>query len=428
MRLIWLVFFVAICLLSLKAFLTHFKSATCSSDGTPSCKWMQPLSGRQVRHDPDAKQVVFFTDGTNFDDVVTLYYLIKSPRVCLVAIYIQGNGWANNGPSIRNMYNIMHMMGDYLGRVPIVMGSYHALIDEMRAAETGGLPEYSYRKAVPAGPTGILGSDLMLGLANALPQSPKFFNPFKIADTDDEAIPALFDVMEAYPAGTKFLFLSTGTLTPLAKMFSEMHVKRSVRLLKRVESLHVMGGAVFVPGNLFSVPTNERAEFNIYLDPHAAQMALQSVTRLKVPVVFVTLDATNSVPIQLRLLDALYNDSRTPEAQFVGQLMDRLRETWWDVDLFFSTAFLWDVSTAIAMLHSEVIQRARPVHIRVVTEEPPEGPNQGWTKPCSSKEIIKGICSQVTLVEGLFSDMVTNRLLRSLQHPFNSAQRSPLCL
>lgn len=55
-----------------------------------------------------------------------------------------------------------------------------------------------------------------------------------------------------------------GTLTPLAKMFGELYVDDMEAVLPKVTEVVVMGGAVDVPGNLFSKPTNLKAEFNIY--------------------------------------------------------------------------------------------------------------------------------------------------------------------
>ena len=61
-----------------------------------------------------------------------------------------------------------------------------------------------------------------------------------------------------------------------------------------ISTVYIMGGAVNVPGNLtdFSTnPANVTAEWNIYVDPVAAD----EVFRSGLPIVLVPLDATNQV-------------------------------------------------------------------------------------------------------------------------------------
>lgn len=62
------------------------------------CEWLRPVpDGERLQTPEDTtapKNVVLFTDGTNFDDAVTLLYLSKSPRSRLRAIYLQGNACA----------------------------------------------------------------------------------------------------------------------------------------------------------------------------------------------------------------------------------------------------------------------------------------------------------------------------------------------
>lgn len=407
-----------------------------ATTGTPlaggdNCTWTAPLPAER-RHvgglrAPDAKHVVFFSDGTNFDDVVTLLYLTKETRGKLLAVYLQGNGWANIGPAVQNFYNLLHMMGDEFRNVPVLAGSYHALADEERAAAQGGNPEYSYRFSVPAGPSGLLDSDTMLGLAAQLPVGPNRYNPFVSPDEDSESIPALLDLMEALPAGEKVEFLVTGTFTPLAKMFAVTYASRVKGILPRINSVYVMGGAVYANGNLFSVPENSRAEFNLYLDPHATRYAIGNFSQRNIRVVLVPLDATNDVPLQLRMLLSLRDSPRTPEAHYTGRLMDRLRLTWFDVGNFFNTAYLWDPSAAIAMFYPNVVQNSRVTYIRVVTDEGPRGPNQGRTQACSYSEVKAGVCSRIVVVDDLLPDEVTDRLLEALQNDTNSAQRAPAC-
>ena len=57
----------------------------------------------------------------------------------------------------------------------------------------------------------------------------------------------------------------------------------------RIERIVVMGGALDVPGNVESAPD---AEWNLYIDPEAARRVVASGA----PVLFVPLDATNTIP------------------------------------------------------------------------------------------------------------------------------------
>jgi pyrimidine-specific ribonucleoside hydrolase len=80
-----------------------------------------------------------------------------------------------------------------------------------------------------------------------------------------------------------------------------------------------MGGAVKVPGNL-QVPgvqiDNRVAEWNIYVDPHAAAVVFESGA----PITLVPLDATNDAPLTMAFYKRLEADHTTPEADFVYQV------------------------------------------------------------------------------------------------------------
>ena len=67
--------------------------------------------------------------------------------------------------------------------------------------------------------------------------------------------------------------LTLGPLTNLADALSS-----DPSLARRIESVYVMGGALFVPGNVsFGGPAdNNVAEWNIYVDPTAAQAVIDS--------------------------------------------------------------------------------------------------------------------------------------------------------
>eukprot|EP00611_Tribonema_gayanum_P023846 TRINITY_DN50_c0_g2_i2.p1 TRINITY_DN50_c0_g2~~TRINITY_DN50_c0_g2_i2.p1 ORF type:complete len:260 (-),score=67.51 TRINITY_DN50_c0_g2_i2:952-1731(-) len=221
--------------------------------------------------DAGAKDVTFFSDGSNFDDTIVLHLLMKSKNYNLRAIYTQGNGWANPASTSRNFYNIMYLYG--VTDVPIWSGSFFALEDEVTGEQQGRDPSAAvsvYRAPVPLGPGGLLYTESMWGTAPFLPQGPNMYNPLTSLDSDADSLAALVEMVASLERVT---FYSSGTLTPIAKSFDVLTEDELQALWGKVEEVVIMGGAVNVPGNLFSLPVNTAAEFNIYNDPHAASFA-----------------------------------------------------------------------------------------------------------------------------------------------------------
>jgi len=87
--------------------------------------------------------------------------------------------------------------------------------------------------------------------------------------------------------------LCLGPLSNVARAFL-----KSPLLLKLVQQVVIMGGAVNVPGNMSRV-----SEFNFFVDPEAADIVLQS----PVPKILVPLDACNQVLMQLEDFQQLHN-------------------------------------------------------------------------------------------------------------------------
>src|SRR5207248_2959014 len=72
-----------------------------------------------------------------------------------------------------------------------------------------------------------------------------------------------------------------------------LHAHPEVR--PKIERIVMMGGAVFVPGNVAVVDadyTNQVAEWNFFLDPLGGQSMFDS----GVPITLIPLDASNHVP------------------------------------------------------------------------------------------------------------------------------------
>jgi purine nucleosidase len=95
---------------------------------------------------------------------------------------------------------------------------------------------------------------------------------------DKHAVDFIIETLLAEQSGTVTL-CALGPLTNVAQVLI-----RAPELASRIQQIVLMGGGFFEGGNI--TPT---AEFNIYVDPHAAQIVLQS----GVPVVILPLDVTH---------------------------------------------------------------------------------------------------------------------------------------
>lgn len=107
------------------------------------------------------------------------------------------------------------------------------------------------------------------------------------------AVEKMKSLIESYPHQIRILTL--GPLTNVAKLFNQF--PHTVPLVKAVV---IMGGAIDVPGN-----KNRVAEFNIFVDPEAADIVFRS----HVEKVVVPLDPCNSTVLSLDTFEALSNTS-----------------------------------------------------------------------------------------------------------------------
>jgi len=106
-------------------------------------------------------------------------------------------------------------------------------------------------------------------------------------------------------------------LGPLTNVAIALDSEPSIK--SKIDKILLMGGAIDVPGNvgLESDIPNYVAEWNIWVDPHAADIVFQS----GLPIDMVALDATNQVPQTQAFLDKLEPIIATTEAELVYQMV-----------------------------------------------------------------------------------------------------------
>jgi inosine-uridine nucleoside N-ribohydrolase len=94
------------------------------------------------------------------------------------------------------------------------------------------------------------------GLGDLLPQNE--------ANLTYDAVEKLISIIEKNP--NKLKLVTLGPLTNVAKA-----IKQNSEIMSQVQEIVIMGGAIKVPGN-----ANRVAEFNIYVDPEAADIVFRS--------------------------------------------------------------------------------------------------------------------------------------------------------
>ncbi|XP_024525453.1 uncharacterized protein LOC112344613 [Selaginella moellendorffii] len=246
-------------------------------------------------------------------DILTLVYLLKVPRtiVELKAITVSGNGFAN-AASIDTVYDVLDMMGR--DDVSVGMGALFA----RGQAYSNATGDCKYRRAVPQGTSGLLDSDTLYGLARSLPRSPRRYSGRSQLQTSTEVIT---DALRGLGGSAKLTVVAGGPVTNLAEFLT---ATRNQALKDLIEEVYVLGGSISRPGNVFTVEENSKAEFNMFLDPLAAEIVLCSGLR----VTLLPLDVTEKVSPEKAFLNHLRSRHRhrTPESCLVHKLLRTVHE------------------------------------------------------------------------------------------------------
>jgi pyrimidine-specific ribonucleoside hydrolase len=164
----------------------------------------------------------------------------------------------------------------------------------------------------------------------------------------------------------KVVVVTLGPLTNLAEA-----LERTPSLVQNIEMVYVMGGALNVPGNISDAgagSSNRAAEWNLYIDPHAAQVVFASGA----PITLIPLDATNHAPLSASFYQRLQQDHATPVAGFVFDVLTKRQEFIQSGGYYF-----WD-PLAAALATDERLTTIQAQTLSVVEAE---GPESGRTAP-----------------------------------------------
>lgn len=301
---------------------------------TAGCSSQGPAPDPEIIDVGTPKPVILDVDMAH-EDMHAALFLLAHPNVDVEAITVTGTGEAHCGPGVKNALGISAVSGQE--DIPISCGRETPLAgDHEFPSEWRQDADRAYGVEIPAGgePAALSAPDLIVSvLQNA-----------------DE----------------KVAIVAVGPLTNIAEA-----IQASPEIVPMIDAIYIMGGAVDVEGNVGNSGAgieNQYAEWNIYIDPLAANIVLGSGAS----VVLVPLDATRDVPVTRQFYNSLDEHSNTPSADLV---FDMLTANLGFVD---SGGFqFWDSLTA-AIFIDQSIASYEEMTLAVVEKE---GPESGYTKP-----------------------------------------------
>jgi pyrimidine-specific ribonucleoside hydrolase len=268
------------------------------------------------------------------EDMFSALFLLSHPNVDLRAITVSGTGEAHCAPGVSNALGLVALSRH--AEIPVACGRETPLAgDHEFPAEWRRAADGAYGIDLPAGaePSSLSASDLILDIARN--------------STEPVTIVAV------------------GPLTNIAEA-----IQKEPEIAPRIREIYVMGGAVNVAGNVGLSRVgieNEFAEWNIYIDPTAANIVFDS----GIPVTLVPLDATRHVPVTRDFHKALGDNQHTPSARLVHEMLTA------NLGFVDSGGFqFWDSLTA-AIFTDPGLASFEEIALKVIEEE---GPESGRTK------------------------------------------------
>ena len=245
------------------------------------------------------------------DDWLALGYVACHPAIDLLAITVVATGEAHADPAIKRAHGLLRLAGH--AAVPIGAGRKRPLRGDNR------FPWY-LRWAMDVG--------LLLPV-------PKVRQAQTLSAVD-------LLLQQLLGSEQPIRLLCIGPLTNIGEL-----LQLYPTIAARIERLVIMGGAVHVAGNIDSIirTNNLTAEWNIYIDPYATRLVLES----GLPITLVPLDVTNSVPVGTSFFELIKPTPNTAIATHIKRVLQRIQKI--NRGLYF-----WDPLAAFVAVHPELVQ------------------------------------------------------------------------
>jgi inosine-uridine nucleoside N-ribohydrolase len=267
------------------------------------------------------KRIIIDTD-TGVDDALAIILALRSSELRVEAITtVAGN--AEVEKCTRNCFLLLDLIQPK--RFPVVaQGAKRPLVRRLVTA-----PE-------------VHGDDGLGDIALRYPTPKKGI-------TNKDATEIILALLQKYPR--QITIVAIGPLTNIAHA-----LKRDFKTMKKTREIVIMGGAFDVAGN-----TGPVAEFNMYVDPEAADRVLHS----GIPITLIPLDVTQQVALQRPDVVRLAHKGSNQIGRFIERMTKKYMQ-YHKTTEGFSGGYLHD-PLAVGVAVDRRFVRCRDVHVEVET-------------------------------------------------------------
>ncbi len=288
------------------------------------------------------KRVILDMD-PGVDDALAIILAMLSPELKVEAITtVSGNVRVDQ--CMRNVRRILEVLKP---DTPPIIAKGHA--DPMITVEP--LPNTSDGNRITS--ADVHGSD-GLGDVDRLVSgdgvTKRYPEPSLYAVSSDHAVDVILSLAADHPG--EITLIPTGPLTNIAAA-----VIQDIERMRKIKEIIIMGGAFRVPGNVTAA-----AEFNIFFDPHAADVVVKS----GLPITFVGLDVTRQVLLRRSYVEQEVKPLNTQLAQFIcdvtGVYMDFHRKYYG-----FDGCYMHDPLAIGTVIKPDIVQ-SEEIHVQVETQ------------------------------------------------------------
>ena len=237
------------------------------------------------------KRVIIDTD-PGIDDALALILAMHSPELSVEAITtVSGN--VHVDLCVRNTFRTLNAIGPPVFP-PVARGCDRPL------------------KRSPVAADHVHGRDGLGGVSRLVDADghPRYPDPTQ-SPVGRHAVDVILDLVERYPG--EITLVALGPLTNIATA-----LERNAKAMRDLREIIIMGGSLDGRGN-----ATEFAEFNFYVDPHAAQR----VVRSGLPATVVGLDVTHQTRLLLETVEQAAQKAGTPPARFTRDICAGLSDS-----------------------------------------------------------------------------------------------------